>query len=187
MACAVLSIALVLAPNHSLDVVAAQPISLLSADGVPASLVVSTAGPVFIPADGAPAARRWTDTALLLTFDGPPPTTTTLPPPPILVPPTLRERALNKLAELGAPQWVVRGLDCLGWAESGWQAIRSKYMNDNGTWDHSFWQFNDIHWPRLNRMGLNPYIPEDAAVFAWTLYSESGFGPWSATRAKCGV
>lgn len=145
----------------------------------------------------------WTDTALLLTFEGPPPTLeptaapTASPQPtssfgetsePATIPPaTDRDRALATLADLGAPAWVVRGFDCIASSESGWASIRSRYQNSNGTYDHGVFQLNDVHWPRLNRLGLDPYIPEHAATFVMVLWRESGFGPWSATRWGCGV
>jgi hypothetical protein len=99
---------------------------------------------------------------------------------------SIRGRALARFAELGAPAWVIAGFDCIGWKESGWNSIRSRYMNSNGTYDHGPLQFNDVHWPRLNRYGLDPYVPEHAAEFAWIIFQEQGFNPWRATRAGCG-
>jgi hypothetical protein len=140
---------------------------------------------VFSPLMVAPP-HDWTDTALLLTFDGPAPTpTTTLPPPPILVPPTpltLRERALNRLAELGAPQWAISAFDCIGWRESGWENKRS-VTSDDGTL-----QINDVHDAELRASGLDPYVPEDAATFSWRLFTRAGwsFRDWTV-RGLCGV
>jgi hypothetical protein len=100
---------------------------------------------------------------------------------------TVRDRALTQLQWLGAAQWQISVFDCIARNESRWQNKRSDRMNYNGTWDHGVWQINDIHWPLLNALGLDPYIPEDAARFVWRLSrSGSSFQPWSV-RASCGV
>lgn len=142
----------------------------------------------------------YTDRALLLTVTGPPPTTEQVsePPPepkpepaqpaseaaPLL---SVRDRALSKLRELGAAAWQIGVFDCIGSHESGWQSIRSRRANSNGTFDHGPFQINDIHWPLLNSLGLDPYRPEDAAVFVWRLSGNGQrFGAWSV-HASCGV
>lgn len=100
---------------------------------------------------------------------------------------SIRDRALDKLRALGAAQWQISIFDCIGAHESGWQSKRSNRMNSNGTWDHGPFQINDIHWPALNAQHLDPYVPEDAAVYVWQL-SRSGtsFGAWSV-HGLCGV
>lgn len=113
----------------------------------------------------------------------PPPRNTAPPPPPPPSPTdgTLRERALNRLAEHGAVQWQLDVFDCIGWYESGWQNKRSP------TGDDGVFQINDVHDPELRRRGLDPYAPEDAADYAWSLsLSGTTFKPWNV-RAKCGV
>lgn len=154
-----------------------------------------------------PGPPVWTDTALALSYDGPPKPPDPPPPPPEPEPEPeqpvanhtppppprfyeggdVRSRALNRLAVLGAVQWQLNVFDCLGWAESGWQSKRSNQINSNGTWDHGPFQINDIHGPRLNSLGLDPYVPEQAADYVWLISSGgTNFRPWS-TRYKCGV
>lgn len=100
---------------------------------------------------------------------------------------SVRDRALAQFARLGATGWQISVFDCIGYHESGWQSKRSNKQNSNGTWDNGPMQINDIHWPTLNRLGLDPYVPEDAAVYAWRLSSEGhNFKPWSVA-ASCGV
>ncbi len=112
------------------------------------------------------------------------PTTTTSTPtdPPPSSPLTLRERALNRLAELGAPQWVLNAFDCVGWFESRWSNVRSR------TGDTGVLQINDVHRPELYRLGLDPWSPEDSASFAWLLFTRAGwsFRDWT-TRGLCGL
>lgn len=98
-------------------------------------------------------------------------------------PVTLRERALNRFAELGAPAWVIAAFDCIGRNESGWTNSRSK-TGDSGTL-----QINDVHRPELDRLGLDPMVPEDAATFAWRLFTRAGWSfrdwvvaPWCGLR-----
>jgi hypothetical protein len=177
-----------------------------AASGIPLAVASATPGPpppayeVVVTPILPPITTRpvWTDTALLLSFEGPPPTAPEPEPEPeperpadhpapVALDSSVRGRALSTLAELGAPGWVINGFDCLARSESGWRNIRSDHANSNGTFDHGVWQINDVHWPRLNARGLDPYVPEDAATFVWTLWRESGFGPWSATRWGCGV
>lgn len=95
---------------------------------------------------------------------------------------TLRERALQKLTELGAPPWVVNGFDCIGWRESKWSNVRSR------TGDDGVLQINDVHDPELRRLGLDPYVPEDAAEFSWRLFTRAGnsFRDWTV-RGLCGL
>lgn len=127
--------------------------------------------------------------------DASPPTTEVPPPPPEPEPQlhpamtgTVRERALARLAELGATPWMLTVFDCIGRHESGWQSIRSHRANPNGTFDHGPFQLNDVHWPTLNGAGLDPYVPEDAATFAWSL-SRNGtrFSPTWTVASRCGV
>jgi hypothetical protein len=106
-------------------------------------------------------------------------------PPTTLSPPielSLRERTLGRLADLGAPQWVVNAFDCVGWFESKWQNVRSR------TGDTGVLQINDVHRPELNRLGLDPWSPEDSASFAWLLFTRAGwsFRDWNV-RGLCGL
>jgi hypothetical protein len=95
-----------------------------------------------------------------------------IPPPP--EPPTLRERALNRLVELGAAPWQIGVFDCIGWHESNWRNVRNHQSGDDGVF-----QISDIHDPQLRAQGLDPYVPEDAATFAWQLSRQgSTFKPW---------
>jgi len=111
----------------------------------------------------------------------PPPedATPALAPPPEL---TLRERALNRFAELGAPQWVVNAFDCVGWRESRWLNVRSR------TGDTGVLQINDVHNPELWRLGLSAWSPEDSATFSWLLFTRAGwsFRDWTV-RGLCGL
>lgn len=95
---------------------------------------------------------------------------------------TVRERTLSKLAELGAPEWVVAAFDCVGWYESKWANVRSR------TGDTGVLQINDVHRPELARLGLDPWVPEDSAEFAWRLFTRAGwsFRDWNV-RGLCGL
>jgi len=107
--------------------------------------------------------------------------------PPPAATSNVRDRALAQFAQLGATSWQISVFDCIGWHESGWQSKRSNKQNPNGTYDHGPLQINQIHYPKLNALGLDPYVPEDAAVYAWRLSSEGhNFKPWTVA-ASCGV
>lgn len=127
-----------------------------------------------------PPVVPWADTGHERAHEPPPPPTTTPEAPaPTIAPPTtiaaapltLRERALGQLAALGAPPWVIAGFDCIGRHESGWRNARSS------TGDSGVFQINDVHRPELARLGLDPWLPEDAATFALQLWARAG-GSW---------
>jgi hypothetical protein len=98
--------------------------------------------------------------------------TYTLPPPQ----PTLRQRTLDTLTELGATPEQLTIWDCIGRAESGWTNATST------TGDHGVLQINAIHLEHLARIGLDPYIPEDAATYAYGLWQARGFQPWTTAK-----
>jgi hypothetical protein len=99
--------------------------------------------------------------------------TYTLPPPPS----TLRQRTLDTLTQLGATPEQLTIWDCIGLAESNWTNATS------ATGDHGVLQINQIHLAHLARIGLDPYIPEDAATYAFGLWQARGFQPWTTAKA----
>jgi hypothetical protein len=99
--------------------------------------------------------------------------TYTLPPPPS----TLRQRTLDTLTQLGATPEQLTIWDCIGLAESNWTNATS------ATGDHGVLQINQIHLAHLARIGLDPYIPEDAATYAYGLWQARGFQPWTTAKA----
>lgn len=106
-------------------------------------------------------------------------TAPTFPAAPAL---TYREQVLHELRLLGAAEWIVASLDCLGWRESGWQNIRSHRANTNGTFDHGGLQINDSN---VRRFGLDPYVPASQAFMAYQLVlgrlriGDPPFADWS--------
>ncbi len=102
-----------------------------------------------------------------------------IPPAPTIPPPelTLRERALNRLTELGAQPWQVVVFDCIGLHESGWENV--DHRNPDGSVDAGVYQLNSIHRAQLAAEGLDPHVPEDAAQYAWQLSRQgTTFRPW---------
>lgn len=96
-------------------------------------------------------------------------------------PPTLRDIALARFAQLGAQPWEIAAFDCIGRRESGWTNKRSPTADD-GTL-----QINDVHDPELATLGLDPYNPSDAADYSWLLYRRRGnFHDWTVAPA-CGL
>ena len=171
MTATLVSIALVFAPQQSL----APASPSVGVEGVGQAAVVLFA---------AAPDTQWTDMALSLTVDPSPdrvveqPARQTEPPPEL----SLRERALNRFVELGAPPWVVGAFDCIGWYESKWQNVRSR------TGDTGVLQINDVHRPELRAWGLDPWVPEDAATWSWHLFTRAGwsFRDWTV-RGLCGL
>jgi len=52
------------------------------------------------------------------------------------------------------------------------------HSNGNGTIDVGIAQLNEVHFPRMRKMELDPYIKEDNIAFAKILYEEEGLEPW---------
>jgi len=103
--------------------------------------------------------------------------TYTLPAPQ----PTLRQRTLDTLTQLGATPEQLTVWDCIGQAESGWTNTTST------SGDHGVLQINAIHLEHLARIGLDPYIPEDAATYAYNLWQARGFQPWTTAKGCNGI
>lgn len=137
----------------------------------------------------APAAIMTLDDAVLPIVGSPappativaaPPVAATPEPAPLQLPPPidpgdLRGRALARFVELGAAPWQVAMFDCIGRNESGWQNVRGRWSPDSGVL-----QINDVHLPLLHDLGLDPWVPEDAATFAWQLSRQGrNFSPWT--------
>jgi len=98
--------------------------------------------------------------------------TYTLPP----AAPTLRQRTLDTLTKLGATPEQLTVWDCIGQAESGWTNATST------SGDHGVLQINQIHLEHLGRIGLDPYMPEDAAAYAYGLWLARGWQPWTTAK-----
>jgi hypothetical protein len=111
----------------------------------------------------------------------------TPPPRPVVDSNWVRDEALDEFRALGAAQWQIDVFDCIGYKESGWQSKRSNRPNANGTWDHGPFQINDVHWPTLNRLGLDPYNARDAARYAWRLSGNGSFFTAWSVHWSCGV
>lgn len=125
-----------------------------------------------------PRPSRNDQTDHFVTTTSPPSSTTTTRPTYTLPPPqpTLRQRTLDTLTELGATPEQLTIWDCIGRAESGWTNATST------TGDHGVLQINAIHLEHLARIGLDPYIPEDAATYAYGLWQARGFQPWTTAK-----
>ena len=62
--------------------------------------------------------------------------------------------------------------------ESGLNPDAYNPKNKNGSVDRGLFQVNSVHDNRLEALGLDPWNPEDNAVFARMLYEENGWLPW---------
>lgn len=150
-----------------------------------AVLIAATALAVYRPNVPSPPPPSLPSSSTSTTTPAPGTTTTTITTRPTytLPPsqPTLRQRTLNTLAELGATPAQLTVWDCIGQAESGWTNATSP------TGDHGVLQINAIHLEHLARIGLDPYIPENAATYAYGLWQTRGFQPWTTAKACNGI
>lgn len=96
-----------------------------------------------------------------------------------------RTQVLEELRALGAAEWIVHSLDCIGFSESNWQNIRSHRMNSDGTFDHGGLQINDVN---VRRFRLDPYDPWSQAWMALQLVygrvqrGQRPFQDWATER-----
>jgi hypothetical protein len=66
--------------------------------------------------------------------------------------------------------------------ESGLKPNAFNPSNKNGTTDGGLFQLNSTHYPRMERLGLDPWNVHDNIEFARILYKESGWHPWVCAR-----
>jgi hypothetical protein len=82
--------------------------------------------------------------------------------------------------DLDVPNQDILTMIRIARAESGLRADAMN-RNSNGTFDLGVFQINDVHSKRISRADRLDF--EKNIRFAYTLYQEQGFGPWSASKA----
>jgi hypothetical protein len=66
--------------------------------------------------------------------------------------------------------------------ESGLKPNAYNASNRNGTTDGGVFQLNSTHYPRMEKLGLDPWNVHDNIKFARILYNESGWKPWVCAK-----